>query len=152
VEFALLAPLVFAIAFGTITGGLAWNAMQSLNHAAREGARHAATLPIDGTLDGWLNGIALVVAGSSSGQLNAAPGRYVCVAYIGPTTRRRVDDGGTVSYSSSACFDDGRGPDEPRVQVSAGREVDFIGILYNALGLPLRADSVARHEPTAHEN
>lgn len=45
VEFALLAPIVFMILFGTIYGGWAWNNQQTLTHAARDGARFAATLP-----------------------------------------------------------------------------------------------------------
>lgn len=50
VEFALIAPLLFAILLGTITGGLALSKKNSLSNAVREGGRLGATLP-EGT--GW---------------------------------------------------------------------------------------------------
>lgn len=143
VEFALIAPVVFAIALGGITGGLAFNTQQSLNHAAREAARFAATAD---SLD--LEAIAEYAVGSAAGQLHEdAPGRHICVAYVGATTEQYPS-------GDEPCFDDGRGDgeDEPRVQVSVGRDVDFIGVLYNRVGedaLSLRSSAVARHEPTS---
>lgn len=50
VEFALIAPLLFAILLGTITGGLALSKKNSVTNAVREGGRLGATLP-EGT--GW---------------------------------------------------------------------------------------------------
>lgn len=50
VEFALIAPVLFAILLGTITGGLALSKKNSMTNAVREGGRLGATLP-EGT--GW---------------------------------------------------------------------------------------------------
>lgn len=50
VEFALIAPLLFAILLGTITAGLALSTKNSTTNAVREGARLGATLPEGG---GW---------------------------------------------------------------------------------------------------
>ena len=44
VEFALVLPILLMLVFGGITGGLLYNQQQQLTHAAREGARYAATL------------------------------------------------------------------------------------------------------------
>lgn len=50
VEFAVLAPLLFSILLGIITGGFALATKNSMTNAVREGARVGATLP-EGT--GW---------------------------------------------------------------------------------------------------
>ncbi len=42
VEFAILAPLLFLLVFGIIEFGRAYNAQNTLTHAAREGAREFA--------------------------------------------------------------------------------------------------------------
>jgi Flp pilus assembly protein TadG len=42
VEFAIIAPLLLLIVFGIIEFGRAYNAQNSLTHAAREGAREYA--------------------------------------------------------------------------------------------------------------
>ena len=45
VEFALLAPVLFSLLLGMITGGLALAAKNSMTNAVREGGRLGATLP-----------------------------------------------------------------------------------------------------------
>ncbi len=52
VEFALLAPVLFSLLLGMVTGGLALSYKNSMTNAIREGARLGATLPKDDT-DGW---------------------------------------------------------------------------------------------------
>ncbi len=42
VEFAIVAPLLLLLVFGTIEFGRAYNAQNTLTHAAREGARDYA--------------------------------------------------------------------------------------------------------------
>lgn len=53
VEFALLAPVLFAILLGTITGGLALAAKNSMTNAVREGGRLGATLYSDDASWDW---------------------------------------------------------------------------------------------------
>lgn len=55
-EFALIAPLLFAILLGTITGGLALSQKNSVANAVREGGRLGATLYTEDeswTWDDW---------------------------------------------------------------------------------------------------
>ncbi|MFP5580169.1 MAG: TadE family protein [Acidimicrobiia bacterium] len=47
VEFALLAPVLFALLLGMITGGLSLSRKNSMENAVREGARFGATLNED---------------------------------------------------------------------------------------------------------
>ena len=44
VEFALLAPLLFALLLGMITGGISLSQKNSMENAVREGSRFGATL------------------------------------------------------------------------------------------------------------
>jgi len=48
VEFALLAPLLFALLFGIITAGLGYNNTLGLADGVREGSRFGSTLPSAG--------------------------------------------------------------------------------------------------------
>ena len=82
VEFALIAPLLFAILLGTITGGLALSKKNSMTNAVREGGRLGATLP-EGT--SWDNDWAIdvrdrVIALAGNDLANAD----VCVQMIDP--------------------------------------------------------------------
>jgi Flp pilus assembly protein TadG len=60
VEFAIIAPLLLLLVFGIIEFGRAYNAQNSLTHAAREGAREYAI-----TQDGQA-GIATAKAAATS--------------------------------------------------------------------------------------
>lgn len=161
VEFAILAPLVLAIAFGVLSGGLAWNTKQTLTHGTREAVRFAATKPqpADGDWGPWLRAVAEHAIDSSFGELNdGQTGRQLCIAFIGDGVEQRlvIDDGEDTSDLSTAgtvspgdCFADNRGADEPRVQAHLRRKTNFIAVLYNRVGdnaLPLESTAVARHE------
>ncbi len=148
VEFALLTPLVFMLVFGMLTGGLAWNSKQNLTHAARDAARHAATLPTQATMSGWLDNVAQRAMESANGELEESiPGQRVCVAYIGSTTSSRVQEGSSVTYGSAPCFSENRPLDGPRLHVEVRRDTDFQAVLY-AKTLTLSSQAVARHEVT----
>ena len=47
VEFAIIAPLVFMLIVGSITGGIAPGQKNSMTNAVREGGRFGATLDHD---------------------------------------------------------------------------------------------------------
>lgn len=92
VEFALLAPIVFALLLGMITGGLALSKKNSMENAVREGARFGATLPED---DGWAAAVQARVVELSGGDLDASD---VCVALI-----RKADATTEKTRKSSSC-------------------------------------------------
>lgn len=51
VEFALLLPILVALLFGTVEFARAYNALATLNHAAREGARTLAVTKDQGAAE-----------------------------------------------------------------------------------------------------
>jgi Flp pilus assembly protein TadG len=51
VEFAIVLPILLMLLLGIISVGLLYNQQLTLTQAAREGARFAATLPVDGSYE-----------------------------------------------------------------------------------------------------
>lgn len=165
VEFAILAPLVFAIIFGTLTGAWMWNSKQTLTHGSREAARLGATLvaPLgedEAAWDTWLDAVYQEALNSSMGELNdGQPGRGVCVAYVGATSHRRALQPAASTPSNAhsldadnpvTCYDDGRGTgsyENARVQVHIRRDVKFIAVFW-VRDIPIQSMATARHEVT----
>lgn len=96
VEFALLAPLLFAILLGTITAGLALSEKNSMTNAVREGGRLGATLP-EGT--GWSTDWAVEVKDRVV-ALSDLEEKEVCAQVIDVTPTPDTVEG---SYIGSAC-------------------------------------------------
>lgn len=143
-----------ALLFGIVTGGLALNSKNSLNNAAREGARYGATLPVDTTMNAFLDDVADVTIRSGTSELdNGVPGRTICVAYVYPegssatdrTARVNIDAAGVRTYSVGTCFGDGRPNSERRVQVRVTRTVDFFALIFSRT-VTLDEESVSRYE------
>lgn len=167
VEFAIVAPLLFALVFGIISFGILYNRQASLTAAAREGARFGATLPTGttGVTDGWLDNVASSAIDAATGELGAVfADRTVCVAYVGygspagstvDSTRRRMQAGadpavyaaGSASDPSTWCFDDGKvsKPAERRVQVLVRRDAELQVILFSRT-IPVTGQGLARFE------
>lgn len=155
VELAFALPLLLMLILGMVSGGIAFNHQLALTHSAREGGRHAATLPVSnfGSMDVWLDTVALGAVNDSTGSLGSGvPGHYVCVAYVHPDgvvstdqTRRRVDNGGTVSYDSSTCFADSRPDGERRVQILVARDTEFNALVFSST-LTIGSQAVGRYE------
>jgi hypothetical protein len=82
VEFALIFPLLAMMLFGMITGGLALNQQQQINHAAREGARFGATLPgfPDEPEEDTYRLVARRAVAAAVGPLNVNDA-FICVMY-----------------------------------------------------------------------
>lgn len=153
-EFALILPLLLSVLFGIVTGGVAFSQNLSIDNAARETARYGATLPVDGSLDGWLAQVADIAIGTATGALDdGQPGREVCVAYVYPTgsqandkTRRVVEDaGGTRTFSDQQCVADGRPNDERRVQIVVSRDAELL-VFYFSKDITISGQSIARYE------
>lgn len=92
VEFALLAPVLFALLLGMVTGGLALSTKNSMENAVREGARFGSTLPEN---DAWASAVQTRVVELSGDDLTAA---NVCVELI-----RKADATTETQRRSSSC-------------------------------------------------
>lgn len=157
VEFAIVAPVLFALLLGMFTGGMAFNRKLALTNAAREGSRFGATLGIAastgcgsltaGTIDCWLTQVADTVVQASENELGTGvTSRVICVAYVAPDQTRRLNrTSGGDAFASSECFDDDRATTESRVQVTATRDAQ-IEFIFATRNVTLSTQSVSRFE------
>ena len=146
VEFALVMPLLVVLLVGTITAGMAYGRHNSIQNAAREASRFAATLP--GPADNsWLGAVRDVARAAAAGDLDpTVAGQYICVALITDGgTVRLVDQGGVQATSNTQCFSDGRPADEPRIQVVTSRQTRIEAVFFG-WDVTLRANAAARFE------
>lgn len=96
IEFALIFPLLVMLIVGMVTAGTAYNQKLQITHAAREGARFAATVApsqVFANGDTWANNVRDLVVERSNGDLVSA---QVCVSLVEGSP-------GTV-YASSANY------------------------------------------------
>jgi Flp pilus assembly protein TadG len=143
---ALVLPLLIMLLVGTITAGIAYGQRNSMQNAAREASRYAATLPGPvGTA--WLQTVRDVTRAAATGHLETtAPGQFICVAFVsGGSTTSLTDVGGVETTSSVPCFDDGRPGNEARVQVVTSRLATIDGALFR-WDVTLRSEAAAGYE------
>lgn len=139
VEFALLAPLIFALILGMMTGGLALSRKNSMTNAVREGARFGATLASD---DDWASNVVTRIRSVAAGDLSDAE---LCVALVRVGTAAPVRSN-TCPISmgpgpSTAGFPTGRCV----VKIWAEGSSDFEVIFFSQT-LTLKAQSTSRFE------
>lgn len=174
VEFALVLPLLVMLIFGAITAGLALNTRQQLDHAGREGARFAATLP-QGSVGApacdppsapsprsWHECVRDHVLGTSVGAVDLATGG-ICVSHVpddGVTPTSSVlygdiatDDGSAASTpltspvsTSQPCLDENPALTGPRVQVKVVAPGLINAVFVRTPVFDLTARAVARYE------
>jgi hypothetical protein len=147
VEFAILAPIVFGILFGTLTGGFAWNSQQQITHAAREAARFGATTVAgeDG-LKATLGRAQETIKGNAGLSGWGGEPSY-CVAYVG-IEGAPEKPAGVSSYDDRCIDNDGLGSNEGRVQVVIRQDVDLNFVVMSRT-VTLNSAAVARHEMRA---
>lgn len=158
IEMALALPILVMLLVGMVSAGIAYNHQLALTHAAREGGRYGATLPVTNfvSLDAWLDEVSSQTIADGTGTLDpGVPGRYVCVAYVYPDgttaglpndrTRNKTFSGGSASYGNAECFTDGRPPSERRVQVLVGRDTEFSAVFFSST-VSLDSEAVNRFE------
>lgn len=161
VELALALPLLVMLLVGMVSAGIAYNHQLALTHAAREGGRYAATLPVTNfaDLDAWLVEVSDQTVADATGALNdGVDGRYVCVAYVYPqgvggpdpddqTKRRELFADGSTNVDGQQCLagGDGRPTTERRVQVVVRRNTDFNVVFFSST-VTLDAEAVNRFE------
>jgi len=153
IEMALALPILIMLLVGIVSAGIAYNHQLALTHAAREGGRYGATLPVESMTD-WLDIVIAQTIDDGTGALDdGVAGRYVCVAFVHPagisandsTARRELAADGTETDGSAPCFADGRPNDERRVQVIVERQTDFSVVFFSST-LTLDEEAVSRFE------
>ncbi len=151
VEFALIAPLLFMLLFGMLTGGLVMERRLAVSAASREGARYGATLtteqctPVSNcggrTWAQQVRNVALTRAGRGVGAAD------ICVALVdgAGSSPNALSPTHTTAGGSRSCYADNSADQGARVQVSikASQEIQAV-----VLTIPVTTDarSVARYE------
>jgi hypothetical protein len=153
VEFAFIIPLFMMLVLGMISGGILYNQKMQLTHAAREGARYAATVPADQifTSGTWAENMRKLVAERSAGELTAASD--ICVALVEGNNApgsplKAVSNAHTTQpgLGNGECFDDtSSGEASRRVQVGV-RKPGRLDALFVNIDLTLSSRAGAKHE------
>ena len=144
VEMAFIFSLLVMLLVGVVTSAIAFGQKNSIENAAREASRYAATLPgdIDAT---WLNTVRDVARAAAQGNLDAGvDGYYICVAHTG-SGQRLIDTNlsSPPSTPPGACYDDGLS--DSRVQIVTQRDSQ-ISAAFFTVDVTLRAPATARYE------
>ena len=162
-------PLLLALVFGMLSGGLSYNRKLALTNGVREGSRYGSTLAVaqartqtspacalTADLDCWLTRVAEVTQQAAEGELSSSTsGLELCVAYVHPAGTATNDRTRVLKRTSSGddftggCagvpFADDRATGERRVQVIAKRN-GKLELLVSSMSLTLRSQSVTRFE------
>jgi Flp pilus assembly protein TadG len=142
VELALVFVLLVMLLVGTVSAAVAFGKGNSIQNAAREASRYAATRD---DVKNNLNEVIQVAKAASSGDLDtSAPGYYICVAYVDGVANVRATEG-TPPLFNDVCYNDGRPVNETRIQVTAGRDVTINAVLFSP-DVTLDAQAAARYE------
>ena len=84
-EFAIVVPLLMALALGIFTGGTAYFRKIAVVDAVREGARYGASLSMDSGVAAWEDSVRRRVVDASGGELALAD---VCAKLVYATGAR----------------------------------------------------------------
>jgi hypothetical protein len=149
IELAMTLGLLVTLLVGTVTAAIAFSQQNSIENAAREGSRFAATYP-DEINSTWFQNVIDVTRAAGVGDLDTTvPGQFICVAWVSetgsPTSMRESGGVQTGPTPSSQCYPDGLGSNESRVQVVTGRDSE-IQAVFLSVDLELRGQAAARYE------
>lgn len=142
VEFALVAPVLFALLLGTFTGGMALSRKNSVINANREGARLGATLPASTT---WADTTRDRVIAISGGDLTTA---QVCVrlrTVTGASTSTVVHQTASCAFTGEPSLPSGSTVGDCIVTVWSQRTTPF-EVLFFSRTITLRASAVSLYE------
>lgn len=142
VEMAFIFGILVMLLVGVVTSAIAFGQKNSIENAAREASRYAATLrPMD--LETVLN----VAQNAAQGNLDGdVEGQYICVAYLSELSgwqKLEEDAGVPIGPSSGTCYDDGLS--EKRVQIVTERDSEINAAMFS-IDLSLSAHATARYE------
>lgn len=150
VEFALVLPVIVMLTFGMITSGIAFNHKMDITHAAREGARYGATLPLTqcsgspnpcGTST-WAQVVRSVVVERAMGAVTEAD---ICVALVHGSTAT-PNTPASHSTGGAVCFAESGGDSDNRVQVSITKSDDKIDGIFFQIPVTLTTEATAKFE------
>lgn len=151
VEFALVAPLVMALALAVLTGGYVTYQKITLTGAARQGARIGSVLPSTQCNPTsrcsnmtWAQYVRAQAVADSAGSLSTSA---VCVALVSGSGSSpvAVDATTTTAGGTSPCFVDNSADTGKRVQVSVTKAEKFEVIFFSRT-INLTSKSIARYE------
>lgn len=94
VEFAIIAPILFALLCGIVTAGLGYNNVLGLADGVREGARYGATLTADSSWGGAVQQKTVDLTSLNTGSTPVVTTSMVCTQLV------KV---GTGTLQSSSC-------------------------------------------------
>lgn len=147
VEFALLAPLIFALIFGMLTGGLALSRKNSMENAVREAARLGATLQEDAA---WADKVKARAVQLSSGDLSSS---QVCVKLVksNGTSAGVVPPKRATACSAALLAEEPSAATVPTdtcvVKVWARRPAEF-NFIFASPSIALTTEAINRYERT----
>jgi Flp pilus assembly protein TadG len=145
VEMAFIFSILAMLLVGVVTSAIAFGQKNSIENAAREASRFAATAPeLD---DNWLRAVRDVARSAAHGDLDAGvDGQSICVAHTG-YGKKLVDVGGVESISdigsTGPCYPDDLS--DVRVQVLTERDTK-INAAFFSIDVTLTAPATARYE------
>ncbi|MFM7068997.1 MAG: TadE/TadG family type IV pilus assembly protein [Actinomycetes bacterium] len=151
VEFALVVPLVMAIALGVLTGGFATYQKITLTGAARQGARIGSVLPQTQCTPtsrcsnlNWAQYVQAQAVADSAGSLSSSD---ICVALVSGSGSApvAVDSTTTTAGGTSPCFVDNSADTGKRVQVQVTKAAKFEVIFFSRT-ITLTSKAISRFE------
>jgi len=144
VEMAFIFTVLVTLLVGVVTSAIAFGQKNSVENAAREASRYAATYP--GPVDNaWLSTVRDVARSAAQGNLDTGvDGYYICVAHTG-SGQKLVDTNVTPAPPTppGTCYDDGLS--DSRVQIVARRDTQ-INAAFFSVDVTLNAPATARYE------
>ncbi len=150
VEMAFIFSILVMLLLGVVTSAIAFGQKNSVENAAREASRFAATYPppsadadTPDTWQEWLRDVHDVARAAAQGDLDdSVDGYYICVAHTG-SGQMLVDTNGTEDPTPGTCYTDGL--TDRRVQVVARRDTQINAALFS-IDVTLDAPATARYE------
>jgi Flp pilus assembly protein TadG len=149
VEFALVLPILMALALGVFTGGLAYSQQISLNGSAREASRFGATLPETQCSPAsqcsgmtWAQLVRAHAVNNSGGTLTNS---QVCVALVQGSGAAPSPVNSSMTTSGGACFADSSSDTGKRVQVRVTRPARLQMVFFTRT-VNLTSRAVTRYE------
>ncbi len=150
----MILPLAMMLILGLFTGAVAYNQKLSLTHAAREGARYAATVHQNQafTSGKWDTNVRDLIVERADGELSGA-GVNICVALVSGVSADPANvappalsaDHTTQADGTSGCFPDSSSDTARRVQVLVKRPGKINALVF-VTNLTLTSKAQAHHE------
>jgi Flp pilus assembly protein TadG len=144
-EFALVLPVFAMLVVGLFSSAMLYDSRMQLTHAAREGARYGATVPVEQSFDsgGWADNLMTLVNQRGGSSLTGAD---VCIALVAGDDATPVSADHTTDPLGGRCFDDSASGEEGRrVQVAITKTMTLDVVAFRR-DVTLSSTATSRHE------